>query len=43
MKMEHALVAPRAGIVVEVAAAAGDQVAEGAKIIALGELEAGPA
>ncbi len=43
MKMEHALVAPRAGIVVEVAAAAGDQVAEGAKIIALGEPEAGPA
>jgi 3-methylcrotonyl-CoA carboxylase alpha subunit len=35
MKMEHALVAPRAGIVAEISAATGQQVAQGAKLIAL--------
>ncbi len=37
MKMEHALVAPRAGIVMEVAAEAGQQVPEGAKLVVIGE------
>jgi 3-methylcrotonyl-CoA carboxylase alpha subunit len=39
MKMEHALVAPHAGTVADVAVAAGTQVAEGAKVLAI-ELEA---
>jgi 3-methylcrotonyl-CoA carboxylase alpha subunit len=33
MKMEHAIVAPRDGVVKEIAAAAGSQVAEGARIL----------
>ncbi|SFJ80512.1 3-methylcrotonyl-CoA carboxylase alpha subunit [Bosea sp. OK403] len=37
MKMEHVLVAPRAGTVTEVAGEAGAQVAEGAKVVVLGE------
>ena len=37
MKMEHALVAPRDGIVSEVAAEAGQQVAEGARLVVIGE------
>ncbi|GGC57456.1 ATP-binding protein [Chelatococcus reniformis] len=39
MKMEHALVAPRAGTVADVRAAAGQQVAEGAPIVVLHEDE----
>jgi 3-methylcrotonyl-CoA carboxylase alpha subunit len=35
MKMEHALRAPRGGVVAEVAASPGDQVAEGALLVAL--------
>jgi 3-methylcrotonyl-CoA carboxylase alpha subunit len=41
MKMEHALSAPRAGIVAEVLAEAGDQVEAGAALIRLAP-EAGP-
>ena len=37
MKMEHALVAPRDGIVTEIAVAVGAQIAEGASIMAIGE------
>ncbi|MCP8939888.1 carbamoyl-phosphate synthase subunit L [Alsobacter sp. SYSU M60028] len=37
MKMEHALVAPRAGVVAEVLAEAGQQVAEGARLAVIGE------
>ena len=37
MKMEHALVAPRAGTVMEVAAEAGQQVPEGARLVVIGE------
>lgn len=37
MKMEHVLVAPRDGIVSEVAGQPGAQVAEGAKVVVLGE------
>ncbi|POR54251.1 acetyl/propionyl/methylcrotonyl-CoA carboxylase subunit alpha [Bosea psychrotolerans] len=37
MKMEHVLVAPRDGTVTEVAGEAGAQVAEGAKVVVLGE------
>ena len=37
MKMEHVLVAPRDGIVSEVVGEAGAQVAEGAKVVVLGE------
>lgn len=37
MKMEHVLVAPRAGVVTEVAGEAGAQVSEGAKVVVLGE------
>ena len=35
MKMEHALVAPRAGIVADVSGAPGGQVALGAKIVVI--------
>ncbi|MBV9636455.1 MAG: carbamoyl-phosphate synthase subunit L, partial [Methylobacteriaceae bacterium] len=35
MKMEHALTAPRAGIVAEIAASAGDQVSQGAKVMVI--------
>jgi 3-methylcrotonyl-CoA carboxylase alpha subunit len=35
MKMEHALLAPRDGIVAEIVAAAGAQVAEGARIMTI--------
>ena len=35
MKMEHALTAPIAGTVAEVAAAAGNQIAEGAKVMVI--------
>ena len=35
MKMEHVLVAPRAGVVASVTGEAGAQVAEGARIVAL--------
>ncbi len=35
MKMEHALTAPSDGIVAEVAGQAGQQVAEGARLITL--------
>jgi 3-methylcrotonyl-CoA carboxylase alpha subunit len=35
MKMEHALVAPADGIVAEVAAKVGAQVAEGAKLLTI--------
>ena len=35
MKMEHALTAPMAGTVAEVAAAAGSQIAEGAKVMVI--------
>jgi 3-methylcrotonyl-CoA carboxylase alpha subunit len=35
MKMEHALVAPHAGTVAEVAVTAGSQVAEGARVLAI--------
>ncbi len=41
MKMEHVLTAPRAGIVAEVAALAGQQVAEKAKLITLSETSRG--
>ncbi len=37
MKMEHVLVAPKAGIVTETAGEAGAQVAQGARIVAIGE------
>jgi len=37
MKMEHSLLAPRAGLVTEVAADAGQQVAEGARILTIAE------
>ena len=37
MKMEHTLVAPRAGIVADIAASVGTQVALGAKIMAISE------
>jgi 3-methylcrotonyl-CoA carboxylase alpha subunit len=40
MKMEHVLLAPVAGEVMEVAAAAGGQVAEGARLIGLRRREA---
>ena len=40
MKMEHALLAPRGGVVQEVRAAAGDQVPEGARLIVIGEEDA---
>nr|WP_293865141.1 biotin/lipoyl-containing protein [uncultured Alsobacter sp.] len=39
MKMEHALVAPRAGTVGEVAVAAGQQVSEGAKVVVIADAE----
>ncbi len=35
--MEHGLVAPRAGIVAEVAVEAGQQVGEGARMLVIGE------
>jgi 3-methylcrotonyl-CoA carboxylase alpha subunit len=35
MKMEHALLAPADGIVIEVSAAVGAQVAEGARILTI--------
>jgi 3-methylcrotonyl-CoA carboxylase alpha subunit len=38
MKMEHVLTASRDGVVAEVAATAGQQVAEGARLIVLGEV-----
>jgi 3-methylcrotonyl-CoA carboxylase alpha subunit len=38
MKMEHVLTAPRAGIVAEVLAQAGQQVAEKARLIVIGEV-----
>ncbi|MDE2579966.1 MAG: ATP-grasp domain-containing protein, partial [Hyphomicrobiales bacterium] len=41
MKMEHALVAPRAGKVLEVSGAPGAQVAQGAKIVVIHDDEAG--
>ncbi|HRK25583.1 MAG TPA: carbamoyl-phosphate synthase subunit L, partial [Beijerinckiaceae bacterium] len=37
MKMEHALTAPRDGLVVEVASHVGQQVSEGAKLVVIGE------
>ena len=37
MKMEHVLTAPRAGIVAEVAGEPGGQVAQGARIVAIGD------
>lgn len=37
MKMEHALVAPRDGVVTEIVVAVGAQIAEGARIMAIGE------
>jgi 3-methylcrotonyl-CoA carboxylase alpha subunit len=37
MKMEHVLVAPKAGVVTETAGDAGAQVAQGARIVAIGE------
>ena len=37
MKMEHALVAPHDGVVTEIAVAVGAQIAEGARIMAIGE------
>ena len=40
MKMEHVLVAKRAGVVAEVAVDAGQQVAEGAKVVVIGDAEA---
>jgi 3-methylcrotonyl-CoA carboxylase alpha subunit len=36
MKMEHALVAPQDGVVTEIVAAVGAQIAEGARIMAIG-------
>jgi 3-methylcrotonyl-CoA carboxylase alpha subunit len=39
MKMEHAVLAPRDGTVTEVAVAAGDQVAENAKIVVVDPIE----
>src|ERR1051326_8042978 len=43
MKMEHALLAPFDGKVVEISAAAGDQVAEGAKVMTIEPSESEPA
>jgi 3-methylcrotonyl-CoA carboxylase alpha subunit len=43
MKMEHALLAPHDGIVTEIAAEVGAQVAEGAKILSIEVVEAEPA
>ncbi|WP_460451640.1 acetyl/propionyl/methylcrotonyl-CoA carboxylase subunit alpha [Alsobacter sp. SYSU BS001988] len=37
MKMEHALVAPRAGVVTEIAVEAGQQTPEGARLIVIGD------
>ena len=37
MKMEHALVAPRAGVVSEIAVEAGQQTPEGARLIVIGD------
>jgi 3-methylcrotonyl-CoA carboxylase alpha subunit len=37
MKMEHALVAPRAGVVTEIAVEAGQQMPEGARLIVIGD------
>ncbi|MBZ0215311.1 MAG: hypothetical protein K8F25_02055, partial [Fimbriimonadaceae bacterium] len=42
MKMEHSLVATRAGEVIEVAATVGDQVGEGDKLIVIHRDDAGP-
>src|SRR5690606_35031421 len=36
MKMEHAVLAPRDGVITEVHAAVGDQVEQGAVVVALG-------
>jgi len=41
MKMEHSLTAPRAGRVARIAAAVGDQVAQGARIMTIEEEAAG--
>jgi 3-methylcrotonyl-CoA carboxylase alpha subunit len=43
MKMEHTIIAPHDGVVEEVRYRVGDQVAEGATLIALGEAGAAPA
>jgi 3-methylcrotonyl-CoA carboxylase alpha subunit len=37
MKMEHALIAPHDGVVTDIAVAVGAQIAEGARIMAIGE------